>query len=225
MNALYRQAVIQGVLGMAFFVALVFVPAGTWNYWRGWLFLGVFAASTTALTIYLAKHDSPLLERRLRAGPQHERKPAQRVIVTLVSIAFFAMVILPILDFRRGVSRVPAWVSVVGNAIIVLSYLGIFRVIRTNSWAASNVRVEAGQQVVDTGPYAIVRHPMYAAAIWLFVGIPLALGSWRWVGLVIPFIPVLLWRLLNEEKVLTRDLPGYTEYMRRVRYRLVPGVW
>ena len=119
----------------------------------------------------------------------------------------------------------PAWVSIAGNAIIILSFLGIFWVVRTNTWAASNVRVEAGQQVVDTGPYAHVRHPMYAAAIWLFVGIPLALGSWWTIALVVPFVPVLLWRLLNEEKILARDLSGYSEYMRRVKYRLVPRMW
>ena len=96
---------------------------------------------------------------------------------------------------------------------------------RVNSWAASNVRVEAGQQLIDTGPYAHVRHPMYASAIWLFVGIPLALGSWRALALLVPLIPVLMWRLLDEEKLLARELPGYAEYMRRVRYRLIPHVW
>ena len=225
MNPLYRQALVQGVLGLVFFAALVFLSAGTWHYWQGWAFLAVFAASTTAFTIYLATYDKPLLARRMKAGPWHEQERSQRIIVSLVLVAFFAFIVLPILDYRYGLSRVPAWVSVAGNAIIVLSFLAIFWVIRTNSWAASNVRVEAGQKVVDTGPYAYVRHPMYAGAIWLFVGMPLALGSWWTVGLVIPFVPVLLWRLLDEERLLARDLPGYTEYMRRVRYRLVPRVW
>ena len=117
------------------------------------------------------------------------------------------------------------WQAMVPNAIIVLSFLMIFWVIRTNSWAASNIRVEADQKVIDAGPYACVRHPMYAGAIWLFVGIPLALGSWWSIGLLILFFPVLLWRLLDEERILARDLPGYTEYMRRKPYRLVPYVW
>lgn len=225
MNPLHRQAIGQGVFGLVFFIALVFLTAGTWDYWQGWLFLAVFAASTTAFTTYLAIYDKPLLERRLKAGPWHEQERSQQVIVSLVFVAFFAFVILPILDFRHGLSRVPAWVSLVGNAIILLSFVAIFRVIRVNSWAASNVRVEADQRVIETGPYAFVRHPMYAAAVWLFVGIPLALGSWWSVGLLVPFIPVLVWRLLNEEKILARDLPGYTDYMRRVRYRLVPHVW
>ena len=108
---------------------------------------------------------------------------------------------------------------------ILFSFLAIFWVIKTNSWAASNIRVESGQKVIDTGPYAYVRHPMYGAAIWLFVGIPLALGSWWSVALLSPFSPVLLWRLLDEEKILARDLPGYAQYMRRVKYRLIPYVW
>jgi protein-S-isoprenylcysteine O-methyltransferase Ste14 len=225
MNPLHRQAIGQSVFGLAFFIALVFLTAGTWDYWQGWVFLAVFAASTTGFTIYLAIYDKPLLERRLKAGPWHEQERSQQVIVSLVFVAFFAFIILPILDYRYGLSRVPAWVSLVGNAIILLSFLAIFRVIRANSWAASNIRVEADQRVIDTGPYAYVRHPMYAAAIWLFVGIPLALGSWWSVALLIPFLPVLLWRLLDEEKILARDLPGYTEYMRRVKYRLIPRVW
>ena len=225
MNALYRQAVVQSVFGLGFFVALIFLTAGTWHYWQGWVFLAVFAASTTGFTIYLAVFDKPLLERRLKAGPWHEQKRSQQVIVSLVFIAFFAFLILPILDYRHGLSRVPAWVSVAGNVIIVVSFLAIFRVVKVNSWAASNVRVEAGQQVIDTGPYAYVRHPMYAAAVWLFVGIPLALGSWWTLALLVPFIPVLMWRLLDEEKLLARELSGYTEYMRRVRYRLIPNLW
>jgi protein-S-isoprenylcysteine O-methyltransferase Ste14 len=210
---------------LAFFIALIFGAAGTFHYWQGWLFLVVFAASTIGFTVYLAIYDKPLLERRLKAGPQHERERSQQIIVSLVYVAFFAFLILPVLDYRHDLSLVPAWASIAGNAIIILSFLGIFWVVRENSWAASNVRVEAGQQVVDTGPYAHVRHPMYAAAIWLFVGMPLALGSWWTIVLVIPFVPVLLWRLLNEEKILTRDLPGYSEYKQRVKYRLVPHVW
>lgn len=225
MNHLYRQALVQSIVGLVFIIALVFFCAGTWDYWQGWVFIAVFAASTWGFTIYLANYDKPLFERRMKAGPWHERERSQKIIVSLIFVAFFSSLILPILDYRFGFSRVPAWVSIVGNAIIACSFLGIFWVVRTNSWAASNVRVEADQKVIDTGPYAYVRHPMYAAAIWLFVGIPLALGSWWSVVLVIPVLLVLLWRLLDEERILRRDLRGYPEYMRRVRYRLAPRVW
>src|SRR5262245_62891356 len=138
MNPLYRQAIAQGAFGTLLFVALTFGPAGTFDYWQGWLFLLVFLASTTGFTVYLAIYDKPLLERRLKAGPRYEKERSQKVIVSLVFVAFFAFMILPILDYRYGLSRVPAWVSIVGNAIIVLSFLGIFWVIRVNSWAASN---------------------------------------------------------------------------------------
>lgn len=225
MDPLYRQAILQGVAGMVFFVALVFGTAGTWDYWQGWAFLAVFAMSTIAFTVYLARYDKPLLARRLEAGPWHERERSQKIVVSLIMIAFFAFIVLPILDYRHRLSPVRAWVSIVGDAIIVLSYVAIFWVIKTNSWAASNIRVEADQKVIDTGPYAYVRHPMYAGAVWLFVGIPLALGSWWSLGLLIPFSAVLLWRLLDEERILARELRGYSEYMRRVKHRLIPYVW
>jgi protein-S-isoprenylcysteine O-methyltransferase Ste14 len=176
-------------------------------------------------TVYLARYDKPLLARRLKAGPWHERERSQKIVVSLIMIAFFAFIVLPILDYRHRLSPVPAWVSIAGDAIIVLSYLAIFWVIKTNSWAASNIRVEPDQKVIDTGPYANVRHPMYAGAVWLFVGIPLALGSWWSLGLLIPFSAVLLWRLLDEERILTRDLAGYAEYMQKVKHRLIPFVW
>jgi protein-S-isoprenylcysteine O-methyltransferase Ste14 len=195
------------------------------GYWQGWVFVAVFAAATTAFTVYLALYDQPLLARRLRAGPWHETEPSQKIIVSLLCVAFVAFLILPILDYRYGLSPVPAWVSLAGNGIIVCAFLALFWVIKVNSWAASTIRVEAEQQVIATGPYAYVRHPMYAAALWLLVGIPLALGSWWAVALVLPFVPVLVWRLLDEEKLLARDLPGYTAYQQRVTYRLMPYVW
>jgi protein-S-isoprenylcysteine O-methyltransferase Ste14 len=225
MNPLYRLAILQSAFGLAFLIAIIFLSAGTWHYWQGWLFLSVFTAITLGFSIYLANYDKPLFERRMKAGPLHERERSQKIISSLIIGSFFLFIILPILDYRFGLSRVPAWVSIVGNAIIVASFLAIFWVVRTNSWAASNVRVEADQKVIDTGPYAYVRHPMYASAIWLFVGLPLALGSWWTVILAIPVFVVLLWRLLDEERILKRDLSGYTEYMQRVRYRLVPHVW
>jgi protein-S-isoprenylcysteine O-methyltransferase Ste14 len=145
--------------------------------------------------------------------------------VSLVFVAFLASIVLPVLDYRYAWSPVAWWVSILGDVVILLSFLFIFWVIRVNSFAASNIRVEKDQRVIDTGPYAHVRHPMYAGAIWLFVGMPLALGSWWSLALILPLVPVLLWRLLDEEKILQRDLPGYTDYMRRVRARLVPFVW
>jgi len=225
MDPLYRQVLVQSILGAVIFLALIFLPAWTLNYWQGWLFFAVFAASSTGFTIYLARHDRPLLERRLKAGPQHERERSQKIIVSLVFVAFATLIVLPVLDHRYSLSPVAPWVSVIGNILIVLSFLFIFWVTKANSYAASNIRVEANQKVIDTGPYAYVRHPMYAGAVWLFVGMPLALGSWWSIGLIVFVVPVLLWRLLDEERILDRDLPGYAEYRRRVRYRRIPYVW
>jgi protein-S-isoprenylcysteine O-methyltransferase Ste14 len=225
MDQLYRRAIIRGIWGTILFIALVFWPAGTFHYWQGWLFLAAFSASTIGFTIYLALYDKPLLERRLAAGPQYEQELSQKIIVSLIFIAFFALIALPALDHRYGWSPVPPGVTIAGDVLIILSFLFMFWVIKVNSYAASNIRVEKSQTVIDTGPYAYVRHPMYAGAIWLFIAIPLALGAWWWTLLVIPFFPVLVWRLLDEEKILRRDLRGYTEYTHRVRYRLVPYLW
>lgn len=225
MDPLYRQATVRGILGTLLFIALIFGPAGTFRYWQGWLFLAVFAAATTAFTIYLALYDKPLLERRLKAGPRYEKEWSQKIIISLILLSFFALIFLSALDHRHGWSTVPSSVTMLGNALIVASYLFIFWVIKVNSYAASNIRVEKDQKVIDTGPYAHVRHPMYAGAFWLIIAMPLALGAWWWTLLVIPFSLILAWRLLDEERILRRDLPGYIEYTRRVRHRLIPYVW
>jgi len=225
MDPLYRQAIVQGLAWTFVLGALTFLPAGTFDYWQGWLFLGTLAASIVGFTLYLARYDKPLLERRMKTGPQHEQEWSQKIIVSLILLAFFALITLPALDHRFGWSPVAPSVSILGDAVILLSFLFIFWVTRVNSFAASNIRVEQDQRVIDTGPYAYVRHPMYAGAVWLFVGMPIALGSWWSLGLIVPFMPVLLWRLVDEERILRRDLSGYTEYTRRVRFRLIPFVW
>jgi protein-S-isoprenylcysteine O-methyltransferase Ste14 len=154
MDPLYWRALIQGILGTILFIALIFWPAGTFHYWQGWLFLAVFSASTIGFTIYLALYDKPLLERRLAAGPQHEKERSQKIVVSLIFISFFALIVLPALDHRYGWSPVPPSVTIAGDVLIVLSFLFIFWVIKVNSYAASNIRVEKGQKVIDTGPYA-----------------------------------------------------------------------
>jgi len=225
MDPLYRRAITQGVVGMAVFVAFIFVPAGTWHYWQGWLFIAVFSVSTIGFTVYLAMYDRPLLERRMNAGPQHEKESSQKIIVSLIILAFLVFILLPPLDYRFGLSPVPAYLSLVGDIAIATSFLFIFWVLKVNSFAAANISVADDHKVIDTGPYACVRHPMYAGGLWLFIGMPLALGSWLTICLVPLILLVLCWRLLDEEKVLCRDLPGYNEYASRVRHRLIPYVW
>src|SRR4029450_12829951 len=144
--------IVPGVLGTLFFFLPIFWPAGTFDYWQGWLFLAIFAASTVGFTVYLAIYDRPLLERRMKAGAQHEREWSQKIIVSLVFLAFFAFIVLPALDHRYTWSPVASWVSILGDLVILLSFLFIFWVTRVNSFAASNIRVEKDQKGIDTGP-------------------------------------------------------------------------
>jgi protein-S-isoprenylcysteine O-methyltransferase Ste14 len=225
MNDLYIRALKSGIFGLIALTALVFLPAGTLDYWQGWEFAAVFVGSTVGLTVYLARHDPKLLERRLSAGPQAEREPTQRIIMLLAMLGFAALPVFSALDWRFHWSPVPWWVSLAGDALIALGYLGILFVFRENSFGASTIQVVEGQKVISTGPYSVVRHPMYASALVMLAGIPLALGSWWGLFAILPMVPVLIWRLLDEEMLLREELPGYTAYSRQVHYRLVPFVW
>lgn len=225
MNKLHLRAIRSSIFGTLTMAALLFIPAGTLNYWEGWAFMATFIVSTTVITVYLAMYDPKLLERRMNAGVRAEKERSQKVIVTLMLIGFLSFLVYPVLDHRFGWSPVPAYVSILGDALITLGFLLILFVLRENSYSASTIQIAKDQRVVSTGPYAIVRHPMYAAAIPLVAGIPLALGSWWGLFILIPFFGVLVWRLLDEERFLHKRLPGYTEYTERVRYRLVPHVW
>jgi protein-S-isoprenylcysteine O-methyltransferase Ste14 len=187
--------------------------------------VAVFIICSGAYTVYLAKHDPALLKRRTEAGILHEKEFTQKVVMALLFGACIVLVVLPPLDVRFGWSFMPWQVSIIGDALVAFSFYIFYLVSRVNTYAAANVRVEEGQKVISTGVYGFVRHPMYFAALFLFIGTPLALGSW-WTLLLLPgFIPILVARILNEEKVLARDLPGYVEYMQNVRYRLIPSVW
>ena len=225
MRPLYKQLIQSSVLGTLAIVALIVIPAGTLHYWRGWAYVAVFVICSGAYTVYLAKNDPALLKRRTEAGVSHEKEFTQKVVMVLLYAACILLVVLPALDFRIGWSLMPWQVSVIGDALVAFSFYIFYLVSKVNTYAAANVRVEEGQKVITTGVYGFVRHPMYFAALFLFIGTPLALGSW-WTLLLFPvFIPILVARILNEEKVLVRDLPGYVEYTHKVRYRLIPGVW
>lgn len=225
MNALYKQLIRSSVLGTLVLVALLFVPAGTLNYWQGWAFVAALVVCSGAYTVYLAKHDPALLRRRTEAGMSHEKEPAQKIIIVSLYVAFAPLIVLPPLDHRFRWSNMPWHVSVFGDVLIVLSFYFFYLVSKVNTYAAANVRVEEGQKVISTGLYAYVRHPMYFAALFLVLGIPLALGSW-WTLLLVPlFLFILYFRIENEERVLLRDLQGYSEYRQKVRYRVIPGIF
>lgn len=226
MSKLYLRAICATLAGGVAFFAVIFIPAWTFDYWQGWAFFLSLMISTTLVTIYMAIYDKPLLQSRLRMGPTVEKMAVQKIITSVGFLFFYGVFAVMILDHRFGWSPdVPAYLSVLGNVLSVLGILVYFLVIKENRFAAATVDVVEGQRVVSTGPYAIVRHPMYAGAALVFLAAPFALGSW-W-GLLLTPIPIgfLVWRLLDEEKYLREHLPGYAEYTRTVRYRLLPYVW
>jgi protein-S-isoprenylcysteine O-methyltransferase Ste14 len=204
---------------------LLFLPAGTLRYWEAWVFVAVFFICNVVLTAYLVVKDPALLERRMKVGPAAEQSTTQKIIVAFVFILFAGAAVLPALDHRFGWSRVPAEIAILGDILIAISYYGFFRVFRENTYGAATIQVEKGQTVISTGPYAVVRHPMYSVAMILFFSMPLALGSWWGVLVLAPSVLVLVWRILDEEKFLHKNLSGYTQYTEKVRYRLVPHVW
>jgi protein-S-isoprenylcysteine O-methyltransferase Ste14 len=216
----------KGMLGFLIALAvLVFLPAGTLRYWQGWLFLAVFTLCMAGVTLYLLKHDPALVEQRMKAGPTAEREPRQKRIQAMASLCLCGIAIVSALDHRFGWSPVPAWLVVAGDVLIIVGYLLVLRVFRENSFASTIIEIGAGQRVIATGPYALVRHPMYAGALVLLAGVPLALGSIWGLLTIPPMLGILILRLQDEEGFLVRNLVGYEDYRRKVRWRLVPGLW
>jgi len=204
---------------------LLFVPAGTIDYWQAWVFLAVYFTGSLFVILYLMKQDPALLQRRMRGGPTAEKQREQKVIMLVASLGFMSLIVVPALDHRMQWSHAPVSVIVLGDILVALWWLVVFTVFRENSFASATIEVVERQTVVSTGPYAIVRHPMYAGGLLLVVGTPLALGSCWGLLAIGAMMPVLLWRLFDEERFLARKLPGYKEYCARVRWRLIPGVF
>ena len=204
---------------------LLFVCAGTVRYWQGWVYLAIFIGAAAIMTGDLLRRDRALLERRMAGGPTGETRPAQKVIMLFVSIGFVALLVVPALDHRFGWSTAPLGVVAAGGVLVVIGFWLISRVYHENTFSAATVQIAENQRVISTGPYAIVRHPMYASALLYLVGTPLALGSYWGLIPIAVMLPFLIWRLFDEERLLSAKLPGYTEYKQRVRHRLVPFVW
>jgi protein-S-isoprenylcysteine O-methyltransferase Ste14 len=205
--------------------ALIFVPAGTIRYWQAWTFLGVYVDASILVVLYLIKKDRPLLQRRMRGGPTAEKRTPEKVIMSFTSAGFIALLVVPGLDHRMGWSHVPIPVVIAGDALIIAGWLIILAVFRENSFSSSTIEVSSDQRVVSTGPYAIVRHPMYAGALILLLFTPVALGSWIGILFALPVMAVIVVRLLEEEKFLAASLSGYADYRQKVRYRLIPYIW
>ncbi len=216
-------------LGMAALLfilwTLLFVSAGTVDYWQAWVYSVVFCGSAALLTGYFLKHDPGLVERRSKSGPIAEREPVQKIIQSLTSILFILQVVIPGLDHRFHWSSVPVALVLASDALVAAGYYIVFLVFQENSFASSIIEVNQGQRVVSTGPYAIVRHPMYAGALVMLLLAPLALGSY-WALLLSPLLVLTLaWRIFDEERFLMKHLPGYEAYRKTIRHRLIPRVW
>jgi protein-S-isoprenylcysteine O-methyltransferase Ste14 len=219
------KGLVSATLGLAAFGLMLFLPAGTFQYWQAWVFLAVFALSTWIPSVYLMRTNPAALERRMHVGPLAETRTLQRIVIAVVFICFPAMFVVSAFDHRFGWSPVPATVCLIGDVLVAIG-LGIaMLVVIQNGYAAANVTVEAEQKVVSTGLYGLVRHPMYTGNVILMIGVPLALGSYWGLVFVVPGLIVLVLRIGDEEQLLGQELNGYREYAQQVHYRLVPYVW
>jgi len=216
------KALIKFTVGLLFVGALLFLPAGGFHYPNAWLFLGLLFVPILLLGTVLLFKAPALLEKRLNAK---ERAGTQRGVVAISALLFFVGFVVAGLDFRFGWSCVPSWAVIVASAILLISYALYAEVMRENAYLSRTVEVQEGQRVVDTGLYGIIRHPMYAVTVWLFLSIPVVLGSWWSLLCFLPYVPVIVVRICNEEKLLTAELDGYADYKKRVRYRLIPRIW
>jgi len=216
------SVIIKIILAFDFLCIMFFLPAGTFLYWQAWIYMALLFIPMTFLLIYLIKHDPKLLESRMR---MKEKVIEQKRIIKISWVFFLFAYLIPGFDIRYGWSHVPLWVIIVAEILVLAGYLMFAVVLRHNSYASRIIEVQKKQKVISTGPYAIVRHPMYSAILIMYIASPLALGSY-WALLPTLAIPiVIIARILNEEKVLKKELKGYTEYTHKVRYRLIPSIW
>jgi protein-S-isoprenylcysteine O-methyltransferase Ste14 len=222
---LAAQMLLSSIVGLALFGLLLFWPAGTFAYWQAWVFIAVFIVTTVVPSGWLAVRDPAALRRRMKSGPAAESRPVQKLVISATFLLVFAVLVVSALDHRFGWSHVPAPVVILGDVLVVVGLTVAQLVIVQNSYAAATITVETGQKLASTGLYGVVRHPMYAGTLVMMVGMPLALDSYWGLLSLIPGFLVLAVRILDEEKLLRDELDGYAEYMRRVRYRVVPYVW
>jgi protein-S-isoprenylcysteine O-methyltransferase Ste14 len=221
-TSLRTKALLSFPAAFGFMAAMLFVPAGTFAYWQAWAFLCVMAVLSIPTVAYFFLRAPEFLERRMRFRETREK---QRAIIGVAWVVFAIGFVLPGLDHRYGWSAVPVWVTVAADAVMAIGYATVFLVFKENPFASRTIAVDPGQKIVTTGPYAVVRHPMYSGSLLVYLSIAPALGSY-WA--TIPFllaIPILVVRILDEEALLIDGLKGYREYVRKVPYRLIPGIW
>ncbi|MFC7483952.1 methyltransferase family protein [Luedemannella flava] len=213
----------SSLAGMVCLGLLLFVPAGTFDYWQAWVFIGTVTVVTAGPSVYLVVRDPAAIERRMKVG--QETRPVQRVLVFAFLVLMPALLVFCALDHRFGWSSVPTVLVLIADAVVAAGLVITMVVVLQNRFAAANIAVYAGQKLVSTGLYGIIRHPMYAGALIMTIGIPVALDSWWGLVAVVPATVILVLRILDEEKALGQDLDGYREYVRETRFRLVPYVW
>ena len=224
-----RNLIVKALAGFLALLAalclLIFLPAGTLNYSRAWLYLLVFFGSSLLITLYLFKHDAKLLERRVKAGPAAEKEKNQIGIQAMANLSFCAVYITAGFDFRFHWSEIPWSVSVIFDVLAAAGFYIVFLVFKENTYTSAIIEVAAEQEVISTGPYGIVRHPMYSGALLMMLVTPLALGSYWALVPSILLAGIIVLRLLDEEEFLTKNLTGYTDYCQKVRYHLIPYLW
>lgn len=225
MNSLAGRTILGFTQLIVFLGAALFVPAWTLDFWQAWVYLFIFAGASALITVYLWKYDRKLLESRVKAGPRAEKEKSQKLIQLVASLAFIGTLVLPSLDRHFLWSHVPLVVVILGDALVALGFLAVFIVYKENTFTSATIEVAPDQRVISTGPYAVVRHPMYAGALVMLLATPLALGSWWGLVMFIPMTLVIVLRLLDEERFLQKSLTGYTEYCRKVGFHLVPYIW
>ena len=225
MNSLAGRTILGFAQLFVFLGVALFAPAWTLDFWQAWVYLFVFTAASALITAYLWKYDLKLLERRVKAGPRAEKEKSQKLIQILASLTFIGTLVLPSLDRRFSWSHVPFALVIAGDILAAVGFLAVFLVYKENTFTSATIEVAPDQRVISTGPYAIVRHPMYAGALVMLLATPLALGSWWGILMIVPMTFALALRLLDEEKFLLKNLPGYEEYCWKVPYRLAPFLW
>lgn len=221
-RGLFFSAILKFTAGIILLAALLFLPAGTIHWFGGWLLMGIlFVPMFLAGLVMMAKNPN-LLRSRLNA---REKEAEQDLVIKLSGLMFLVGFILAGLDFRFGWSRLPGWVNILGAVLFLTAYALYAEVLRENTWLSRTIEVQEGQTVISTGLYGIVRHPMYAVTVLLFLSMPLVLGSIPAFVVFLAYPFIIAKRIRNEEEVLKRDLPGYAEYLKKVRWRLIPHIW
>ena len=219
---LFSQAIVKFLSGLLLVGLLLFLPAGTFAFWQAWLLMGILFVPMFIAGLIMMKKSPVLLRKRLDA---REEQSEQRAVIALSGLMFLAAFVVAGLNYRFGWIVLPDWVSYVSAVVFLLAYGLYGEVLRENVWLSRTVEVQENQKVIDTGLYGVVRHPMYMSTLLLFLAMPLVLGSVISLAIMLAYIPIIAKRIRNEEQVLESGLEGYTDYKKRVRYKVIPFVW